>query len=187
MKRTILAAIATLALAVPAWADVTVKQTTTGKGMILGNPHFPWNGRYRFSQQQLTIPGKYDVAGGSLIGSPAVNIGWNKNVAWSHTVSTAYRFTPYEYRTVLSPFAYLSAKGLIKHRVSEEAGRALAWTEWSACPVPNRHVAETLSAEQRKVIQTDDMWTYYERSLTYQVAPNIDDILAIWQEELSAG
>jgi spermidine/putrescine transport system substrate-binding protein len=79
------------------------------------------------------------------------------------------------------------AKGLIKHLVSEEAGRALAWTEWSACPVPNRHVAETLSAEQRKVIQADEMWTYYDRSLTYQVAPNIDDILAIWQEELSAG
>lgn len=88
--------------------------TTTGKGMILGNPHFPWNGRYRFSQQHLTIPGKYDVAGGSLIGSPAVNIGWNRNVAWSHTVSTAYRFTPYEYRTVLSPFSYLSADGLLK-------------------------------------------------------------------------
>lgn len=33
MMRTTLAAIATLALAVPAWADVTVKQTTTGKGM----------------------------------------------------------------------------------------------------------------------------------------------------------
>jgi acyl-homoserine-lactone acylase len=88
--------------------------TSTGKGMLLGNPHFPWNGRYRFSQQQLTIPGKYNVAGGSLIGSPVVNIGWNKDVAWSHTVSTAYRFTPYEYRTVLSPFMYLSANGLLK-------------------------------------------------------------------------
>ncbi len=73
------------------------RDTTTGKGMLLGNPHFPWVGRYRFTQQQLTIPGKYDVAGASLIGSPVVNIGWNKNVAWSHTVSTAYRFTPYEY------------------------------------------------------------------------------------------
>ena len=65
--------------------------------MLLGNPHFPWRGRYQFTQQHLTIPGKYDVAGASLIGSPAVNIGWNKDVAWSHTVSTAYRFTPYEY------------------------------------------------------------------------------------------
>ena len=51
---------------------------TTGRGMLLGNPHFPWNGRYRFDQQQLTIPGQYDVAGASLIGSPVVNIGWNK-------------------------------------------------------------------------------------------------------------
>lgn len=88
--------------------------STTGSGMILGNPHFPWNGRFRFTQQQLTIPGQYDVAGGSLIGSPVVNIGWNRNVAWSHTVSTAYRFTPYEYRTVGSPFTYLTANGLLK-------------------------------------------------------------------------
>ena len=88
--------------------------TTTARGMILGNPHFPWNGRYRFSQQQLTIPGSYNVAGASLIGSPVVNIGWNNNVAWSHTVSTAYRFTPYEYRTVGSPYTYLSANGVFK-------------------------------------------------------------------------
>jgi len=64
--------------------------TTTGRGMVLGNPHFPWRGRYRFEQAHLTIPGTYDVAGASLIGSPVVNIGWNRNVAWSHTVSTAF-------------------------------------------------------------------------------------------------
>jgi acyl-homoserine-lactone acylase len=88
--------------------------SSTGQGMVLGNPHFPWNGRYRFTQQHLTIPGQYDVAGASLIGSPVVNIGWNKDVAWSHTVSTAYRFAPYEYRTVLSPMVYLSASGLLR-------------------------------------------------------------------------
>jgi acyl-homoserine-lactone acylase len=72
--------------------------TATGRGMILGNPHFPWHGRYRFAQAQLTIPGEYDVAGAALLGSPVINIGFNHDVAWSHTVSTAYRFTPYEYR-----------------------------------------------------------------------------------------
>lgn len=86
--------------------------TSTGRGMVLGNPHFPWRGRYRFTQQQLTIPGSYDVAGASLIGSPVVNIGWNKNVAWSHTVSTAYRFTPYEYQTLGSPTSYLTTSGI---------------------------------------------------------------------------
>jgi acyl-homoserine-lactone acylase len=88
--------------------------SSTGEGMVLGNPHFPWNGRYRFTQQHLTIPGQYDVAGASLIGSPVVNIGWNKDVAWSHTVSTAYRFAPYEYRTVLTPTTYLSANGVLR-------------------------------------------------------------------------
>ena len=86
--------------------------SSTGRGMVLGNPHFPWRGRYRFTQQQLTIPGSYDVAGGSLVGSPVVNIGWNKDVAWSHTVSTAYRFTPYEYQTLGSPTSYLTSEGI---------------------------------------------------------------------------
>lgn len=88
--------------------------SSTGRGMLLGNPHFPWVGRYKFTQQHLTIPGQYDVAGASLIGSPVVNIGWNKDVAWSHTVSTAYRFTPYEFFTVGPGPLYLSAQGLLK-------------------------------------------------------------------------
>lgn len=110
--------------------------TSTGSGMVLGNPHFPWRGRYRFTQQHLTIPGRYDVAGASLIGSPVVNIGWNKNVAWSHTVSTAYRFTPYEYRTVVSPTTYLSSNGLrqlerrlVKVMVKGRDGRLSTVTE----------------------------------------------------------
>jgi len=96
--------------------------SSTGRGLLLGNPHFPWAGRYKFAQQHLTIPGKYDVAGGSLIGSPVVNIGWNKDVAWSHTVSTAYRFTPYEYFTLVPGSTYLTADGLLKkaeHRFVE--------------------------------------------------------------------
>lgn len=88
--------------------------SSTGRGLLLGNPHFPWAGRYKFAQQQLTIPGTYNVAGGSLIGSPVVNIGWNKDVAWSHTVSTAYRFTPYEFLTVGPGPLYLTANGLLK-------------------------------------------------------------------------
>ena len=42
------------------------------------------------------MPGEIDVTGASLTGFPVVNIGHTKGVAWSHTVSTAYRFTPFE-------------------------------------------------------------------------------------------
>ncbi|MBZ5737113.1 penicillin acylase family protein [Nocardioides mangrovi] len=85
--------------------------TTTKRGMLLGNPHFPWLGRYRFTEMHLTVPGKLDVAGGALVGFPTINIGFNDDVAWSHTVSTAYRFTPYEYKTAGTPTSYQTANG----------------------------------------------------------------------------
>jgi acyl-homoserine-lactone acylase len=82
--------------------------TQNGRGMLLGNPHFPWYGSERFYQSQLTIPGKIDVTGGSLFGVPLVLIGHTRNMAWSHTVSTAFRFTPFELKLVPgSPTTYL--------------------------------------------------------------------------------
>jgi acyl-homoserine-lactone acylase len=83
-------------------------KTSTGKGMLLGNPHFPWDGAERFYQAHLTIPGKIDVSGGSLFGVPLVLIGHTRGLAWSHTVSTAFRFTPFELTLVPgSPTTYL--------------------------------------------------------------------------------
>ena len=35
--------------------------TDNGRGMVLGNPHFPWDGSERFFQAQLTIPGQINV------------------------------------------------------------------------------------------------------------------------------
>lgn len=71
-------------------------QTINGQGLLLGNPHFPWKGSNRFYMVHLTIPGKYDVMGASLHGFPLVNVGFNSDIAWSHTVSTGKRFTLYE-------------------------------------------------------------------------------------------
>jgi acyl-homoserine-lactone acylase len=65
---------------------------TTGGGMVLANPHFPWDGPERFYRMHLRIPGRYDVEGAALIGDPVVEIGHNATLAWSHTVSTARRF-----------------------------------------------------------------------------------------------
>ena len=82
--------------------------TDNGRGMVLGNPHFPWQGAERFYQAQLTIPGKLDVSGASLFGVPLILIGTTRGLAWSHTVSTARRFTPYEEKLVPgSPTSYM--------------------------------------------------------------------------------
>ncbi|TAG47447.1 MAG: acylase [Betaproteobacteria bacterium] len=78
-----------------AWAfgkDVTAN----GSGVLLGNPHFPWVGANRFWQMHLTVPGDFDVMGASTALGSLVQIGFNRDVAWSHTVSTGKRFTLHE-------------------------------------------------------------------------------------------
>ncbi|MFE4628795.1 NAD(P)H-hydrate dehydratase, partial [Streptomyces mirabilis] len=57
-------------------------------GLLLGNPHYPWQGGRRFWQSQQTIPGELNVSGASLLGATTISIGHNVDVAWSHTVAT---------------------------------------------------------------------------------------------------
>jgi acyl-homoserine-lactone acylase len=88
--------------AIAAGRDVSAN----GRGVLLGNPHFQWMGARRFWQAQLTVPGKMDVAGASLLGLPVVQIGYNHDVAWSHTVSTPVGFGLYQLQ-LASPTTYL--------------------------------------------------------------------------------
>ena len=67
----------------------------SGRGMLLGNPHYPWHGSSRFHLIHTTIPGEVDVMGTSLLTTNRVSIGFNKDVAWTHTVSSALRSTLY--------------------------------------------------------------------------------------------
>ena len=69
----------------------------TGGGMLIANPHFPWEGEKRLWESQLTLTtGELNVYGVGLTGVPGVLIGFNENVAWTHTVSAGYRMTLYE-------------------------------------------------------------------------------------------
>jgi acyl-homoserine-lactone acylase len=69
---------------------------TGERSLLLSNTHFPWQGSERWYEIHLTIPGKLNAIGASLQGVPVVNLGFTRGVAWTHTVSTARRFTPYE-------------------------------------------------------------------------------------------
>lgn len=64
------------------------RTTANGRGLLLGNPHYPWQGGRRFWMSQQTIPGKLNVSGSSLLGTPTISIGHNADIAWSHTVAT---------------------------------------------------------------------------------------------------
>jgi acyl-homoserine-lactone acylase len=70
--------------------------SATGVGLLLGNPHYPWTTTDRFYQAHLTVPGRYDAMGVTLGGIPMVVIGFNKDVAWTHTVTTAVHFTTFK-------------------------------------------------------------------------------------------
>lgn len=70
--------------------------TGNGRGLVVGNPHFPWNGPSRFWEMHITIPGEIDVMGVGLAGTPLVALGFNKDVAWTHTVTAAQHFTGFE-------------------------------------------------------------------------------------------
>ena len=87
----------TLALiAEPPWGSngwaLGSDKTASGAGMLLSNTHFPVVGERKWHESHLTIPGRLDVYGASLMGVPLINIGFNRAVAWTHTVSSAPRF-----------------------------------------------------------------------------------------------
>ncbi len=73
-------------------------RSSTGRGMLLGNPHFPYRGELAWHESHLTVPGEMNVYGASLMGVAAINIGFTDAVAWTHTVSAAPRFTMYRLR-----------------------------------------------------------------------------------------
>lgn len=70
--------------------------TADGRGLLIGNPHFPWNGPSRFWEMHLTIPGVYDAMGVGIAGTPIVSLGFNKDIGWTHTVTAAQHFTLFD-------------------------------------------------------------------------------------------
>ncbi|QOT75312.1 penicillin acylase family protein [Cupriavidus basilensis] len=70
--------------------------TENGQGMLLGNPHFPWQGITRMVQLHLTLPGRMDVMGATLPGIPLVGIGFTREFAWTHTTTSSAHETLFE-------------------------------------------------------------------------------------------
>ncbi|MCH8545062.1 MAG: penicillin acylase family protein [Alcanivorax sp.] len=85
--------------------------TENGESILFGNPHFPWEKTERLYMTHLQVgppDERIEIMGAALIGLPAVLIGFNDKFAWSHTVSTAFRFSFYELTLdPLDPTRYL--------------------------------------------------------------------------------
>lgn len=77
-----------------AWA-IGADRTAGGGSILIGNPHFPWEGDLLFHEAHLTIPGDLDVYGAGLIGVPGIQIGTTARHAWSHTFSASTHMVIY--------------------------------------------------------------------------------------------
>jgi acyl-homoserine-lactone acylase len=102
------------------WA-IGAAASESGGGLLLANPHFPWEGEKRLWENQLTLTtGELNVYGVTLTGTPGVLIGFNDAVAWTHTVSAGYRMTLYELALdPASPTSYRYGDGT-KEMTSED-------------------------------------------------------------------
>ena len=104
---------------------------------------------------QLTIPGRYNVMGGTLEGFPFIGIGFNLHLAWTHTVSTTRRFTIFQLSLVPGdPTSYLvdgkpERMGRVTVRVNTGQGissHTFYTTRWGlVLDVPAAHYTWTTS------------------------------------------
>ena len=121
------------------WA-IGAERSTSGGGMLVANPHFPWEGELRFWEAHLTVPGETDIYGVQLAGLPGIGIGFTDEFAWTHTVSAGNRFTAY--RVDLQPGSPTT------YRFGEE------WREMT----PTAHTIEVLGADGRVTEETRTTW-----------------------------
>jgi acyl-homoserine-lactone acylase len=69
-----------------AWA-IAPSHSASGHAMLLENPHLPWSDIFTWIEAEYSMPG-IDVYGAAVIGSPVLQIAFNDNLGWSHTVNT---------------------------------------------------------------------------------------------------
>ncbi len=76
------------------WA-VGKARSASGAGMVVANPHFPWEGELKLWESHVTVPDVLNVYGVALMGVPGALIGFNDDIGWTHTFSAGQRFTIY--------------------------------------------------------------------------------------------
>ncbi len=88
------------------WA-IGADRSDNGRGKLIANPHFPWEGDLRLYESQLTVPGLLNIYGASLMGVAGMLIGFNEDIGWTHTFSASTQTTLYQLALdPANPFRY---------------------------------------------------------------------------------
>ncbi len=157
--------------------------TKNGRGMVLGNPHYPWDGPLRFYRLHMMIPGELNVVGAGLITAPIVGIGHTEHVAWSHTVSTARRFGYFELTLDPQDPTRYRRDGEWEEMTAREITVEVRQPDGSVVPVTRTLYETPMGA----LVETDTLpWTS-ERAFAMRDVPSglrlLDQYFAIYQAE----
>ncbi|EAZ88162.1 7-beta-(4-carbaxybutanamido)cephalosporanic acid acylase [Crocosphaera chwakensis CCY0110] len=68
-----------------AWA-IAPQKALNNHSILLANPHLPWSDFYLWYEAHLTAP-NLNLYGATLVGMPALAIGFNDNLGWTVTVN----------------------------------------------------------------------------------------------------
>ena len=178
------------------------KLTESGRGVLMGNPHYPWHGPSRFHMIHLTYPGEIDVMGAGLISSSRIAIGFTEHVAWSHTVSTALRFTMFQLELMPdNPLAYRLGEDVFDIEVIEVevetpdgvvnrtvhmthlgpvvAGREMPWTDEKVYVMRDVNYENYRSADQyQSITKARNVEELREALATHQGAAFVNTVAA---------
>lgn len=172
------------------WA-IGSDRTESAGGMLLANPHFPWEQELRFWEVQLTIPGQSDIYGVQLSGLPGVGIGFTDTFAWTHTVSAGNRFTAYSLDLVPgSPTTYKYDDGtkamtskpiVIDVKQADGTTTTTTKTAWSShygpiISFPGVGWSDTMTITYRDANIDND--AFLDQYLAMDQAKNLDEFIA---------
>jgi acyl-homoserine-lactone acylase len=119
-------------------------RSATGAGLLLVNPHLPWSNQFLVHEVHITVPGRLNVMGAAIVGSPVITMGFNDQLGWAHTMlesrpDSVESFAADDPRTALRKVA-----APIRVRRGEKMETAEKTFEYTAFGPVARHTGNTL-------------------------------------------
>ncbi len=74
---------------------IAPSRSKSKNALLLTNPHLPWSDFFTWFEAHLNAPGFF-AYGVSFVGNPTLNIAFNQNLGWTHTVNTIDASDRYE-------------------------------------------------------------------------------------------
>lgn len=156
-------------------------RTTSGKAILLGNPHLGWSSLYW--EAHVTVPGRLNFYGSTLVGIPALRAGFNDRLGYVQTNNGPDLEDIYALRLV-SGAAEAFLHGGRTHRITRRTVAVDVLQADGALAVEQREYEETPLGPVIHRTDTDlfvvrsvylEWWRQYEGFFELMYADSLDD------------